>query len=64
MSILRFTLGVLIPLLLAHSAQAHLFAPSLLKIVETTPHHYNVVWKTSVNRTSDAPLAPVWPDSL
>ena len=63
MSLLRFTLGVLLPLLLAHSAQAHLFAPSLLKIVETKPHHYNVVWKTSVNRTSDVPLDPVWPES-
>lgn len=59
---LRFALGLVIPLLPAHTAQAHLFAPSLLKIVETQPLQYNVVWKTSAKSTSDVPLQPIWPD--
>ena len=59
---LRFALGLVIPLLLAQSAQAHLFAPSLLKIVETQAHQYHVVWKTPAKRSSNVPLQPIWPD--
>jgi hypothetical protein len=60
--LLRLTLGMLMPLLLAHPAQGHLFAPSLLKIVETQLHHYNVVWKTPAKRSSGIPLQPTFPD--
>jgi len=59
---LRFNLGLVMSMLLAHTAQAHLFAPSLLKIVETQPHQYHVVWKTPAKRASDTPLQPVFPD--
>jgi len=40
-------LALLVALLSPNQAQAHRFAPSLLKIVESTQHNYNVVWKTS-----------------
>jgi hypothetical protein len=53
---------LLVPLLV-NNAHAHLFAPSLLKIVETTPHNYNVVWKTPSKTTSNTPLLPTWPNS-
>jgi hypothetical protein len=56
-------LALLFALLLVNSAQAHLFAPSLLKIVETTQQNYNVVWKTPSKTTSNTPLQPTWPDS-
>jgi len=59
---LRFVLALVMPLLLASTAQAHLFAPSLLKIVETQPHQYNVVWKTPAKSSSDIPLQPIFPD--
>jgi hypothetical protein len=48
-------------LVLPSAAQAHRFAPSLLKIVETTQHAYNVVWKTPTEATSSVPLRPIWP---
>ncbi len=41
-------------------AQAHRFAPSLLKVTETAPNQYTVVWKTPVQGTSSTP-APWWP---
>ena len=56
-------LGLLLAPLLVNNAQAHLFAPSLFKIIETTPHNYNVVWKTPSKTTSNTPLLPTWPDS-
>ena len=56
-------LPLLWALLLANSAQAHLFAPSLLKLVETTQQDYIVVWKTPTQTTSNIPLRPTWPDS-
>jgi hypothetical protein len=46
---------------LPDQANAHRFAPSLLKIVETSEHHYNVVWKTPAEATSNVPLRPIWP---
>ena len=58
---LRIIVGLLM-MLLAYTAQAHLFAPSLLKVVETQPYLYNVVWKTPAKSTSTIPLQPVWPD--
>jgi len=54
---------LLLALLLTNRAQAHLFAPSLLKIVETTQHDYNVVWKTPTKTTSNTRLQPTWPES-
>ncbi len=55
--------GLLLGLVLAQGAQAHRFAPSLLKVTEIAPHQYNVVWKTPVQGTSSIPLRPEWPDS-
>ncbi|MEH6589565.1 MAG: HupE/UreJ family protein [Halioglobus sp.] len=52
---------LLIPIFLVSSAQAHRFAPSLLKLVETTEQHYNVVWKTPTKGASNIPLRPQWP---
>jgi hypothetical protein len=49
-------------LLLSHTAQAHLFAPSLLKLSEFSPQSYNVVWKTPVKTASNIPLRPIWPE--
>ena len=56
-------LVLLISLLLPNQAQAHRFAPSLLEIVESTQHNYNVVWKTPTEATSNIPLRPTWPVS-
>jgi len=55
--------GLLLAALTVNHAQAHLFAPSLLKFVETTHHDYKVLWKTPVKTASDTPLKPTWPDS-
>ena len=61
MSIWRTLSAVLVVLFLTQPAQAHRFAPSLLKVVETSEQHYNVVWKTPAQGTSNIPLLPVWP---
>ena len=45
------------------AAHAHRFAPSLLKVTETAPEQYNVVWKTPAQGTSNIPLTPLWPES-
>jgi hydrogenase/urease accessory protein HupE len=42
-------------------AQAHRFAPSLLKVTEVSPNSFNMVWKTPAQATSDIPLRPTWP---
>jgi hypothetical protein len=55
--------GLVLGLCLAQGAQAHRFAPSLLKVTEIAAHQYNVVWKTPVQGTSNVPLQPVWPRS-
>ena len=54
----------LVPLLLlsAGDAQAHRFAPSLLKFFEIGEGRYQVIWKTPAQRTSRVPLLPVFPD--
>jgi len=59
---LGLLLSMLLQLVLISTAQAHLFAPSLLKVVETKQHHYNVVWKTPSKSSSTTPLLPTWPD--
>jgi hypothetical protein len=56
-------MGLALALLLTPTAQAHRYAPSLLKLVETTQHDYNVVWKTPTQAASNTPLRPTWPDS-
>ena len=56
-------LVIFVTLLLPNQAQAHRFAPSLFKIVETTQDNYNVVWKTPTEATSNIPLRPTWPVS-
>ncbi len=53
----------LLPLLLSVPAQAHRFAPSLLRLVEVGDQVYNVVWKTPAQATSAKPLQPVLPDN-
>ncbi|MEH6552361.1 MAG: HupE/UreJ family protein [Pseudomonadales bacterium] len=61
--IATISLGLLLAPLTVNNAQAHLFAPSLLKMIETTQHNYNVVWKTPNKTASNTPLQPTWPDS-
>jgi len=63
MRILRL-LSVLLALLwLAHPAQAHRFAPSLLKVTEIDATQYNLVWKTPIQATSNVAMRPQWPQS-
>ncbi len=50
-------------LILASAAQAHRFAPSLLKVAEIADQQYAVVWKTPAQGTSSTPLRPLWPDT-
>lgn len=57
----RVPLFALLILLLAPGAQAHRFAPSLLKVSEIGPAQYHVVWKTPAQATSSVPITPVWP---
>jgi hypothetical protein len=56
-------LSLLLSLLLGAPAQAHRFAPSLLKLFEVGENTYNVVWKTPAQTTSAVPLRPVLPDT-
>ena len=60
---LPVTVALLMLLLLFDNADAHLFAPSLLKVVETKQHYYNVVWKTPAKASSNVSLRPILPDS-
>ncbi len=57
-------LAALFPLLLlvAGESQAHRFAPSLLKVVETGSGQYTAVWKKPAQATSVTPLVPSWPE--
>jgi hypothetical protein len=57
----RIALWLLLPLLLSVPAQAHRFAPSLLRLVELGEQQYNVVWKTPAQTTSAVALQPVLP---
>ena len=63
MKSLRLVAGIALSLMLAHTAQAHRFAPSLLKVTEIADQQYSVVWKTPAQGTSSIPLSPSWPDS-
>ena len=63
MTSLRLCCYLLLPLLMSVPAQAHRFAPSLLRLVEVGEQEYNVVWKTPAQATSAVPLQPVLPDN-
>ncbi len=54
---------LLLALLTSAAAQAHRFAPSLLKVNEIGPGQYHLVWKTPAQATSEIPLRPTWPAS-
>jgi hypothetical protein len=60
---LRHVLTLLLGFALVSSALAHRFAPSLLKVNETAPLEYNMVWKTPAQGVSNVPLRPIWPES-
>ncbi len=45
------------------SAEAHRFAPSLLRINETAPEQYRVLWKTPQKAASSTPLQPLLPEN-
>lgn len=47
---------------LALPAQAHRFAPSLLRVTGIGDNQYNVVWKTPAQATSPVPMLPQWPE--
>ena len=59
----RWLLCVMLGCLLAPSALAHRFAPSLLKLTEIAPQHYQLLWKTPAQGVSNVPLAPRWPEA-
>jgi hypothetical protein len=60
---ISFSLILLLVLLIPKEVEAHRFAPSLLKFVQTSEYNYNVVWKTPTEATSNIPLRPTWPVS-
>ncbi len=63
MSFVRTVLVLLLGLGLSLSAQAHRFAPSLLKVNEIAAGQYHLVWKTPAQATSGILMRPVWPES-
>ena len=63
MKSLRLLLTLAMTLLVTQFAQAHRFAPSLLKVSEIGPNQYHMVWKTPAQGTSNVPLRPEWPPS-
>ena len=63
MKSLRIFLLAVLGLCAIQAVQAHRFAPSLLKISETAPQQYHLVWKTPAQGVSNVPLKPVWPES-
>ncbi len=63
MKTLRLLAAIVLGLVLAQAAQAHRFAPSLLKVTEIADQQYSVVWKTPAQGTSAIPLRPLWPES-
>ena len=42
-------------------AEAHRFAPSLLRLFEVADNEYQVIWKTPAQRVSEVPLLPHFP---
>ncbi len=62
MKAMRILLCLTAGLLISQLAQAHRFAPSLLKVNEIGPQQYHMVWKTPAQGTSSIPLTPSWPE--
>ncbi|MDB9963325.1 HupE/UreJ family protein [Pseudomonadales bacterium] len=60
-SLIRFALGLLMLLLHTNMAEAHRFAPSLLKLTQTAEATYNAVWKTPTEGLSAIAMQPSWP---
>ena len=50
-------------LVMAQAAQAHRFAPSLLKVTQIGAGQYAMVWKTPAKAASNIPMRPLWPES-
>ena len=63
MNSLRLLIAAVLVLTVVQVAQAHRFAPSLLKVNEIADQQYNMVWKTPAQGTSNVPLRPLWPES-
>lgn len=63
MSALRLGCCLLLCLVFSAGAQAHRFAPSLLKVSEIGEQQYHLVWKTPAQATSSIVLRPTWPES-
>jgi hypothetical protein len=63
MTLLRALAGLVLGLVLAQTAHAHRFAPSLLKVTEIADQQYAMVWKTPAQGTSNIPLRPLWPEA-
>ena len=60
---LRILLMLVLGVGLVQTANAHRFAPSLLKVNEIAEQQYNMVWKTPAQGVSNIPLRPLWPES-
>ncbi len=56
----RLLLAILL-LMPALQADAHRFAPSLLRLFEVADNEYQVIWKTPAQRVSEVPLLPGFP---
>jgi hypothetical protein len=61
--IVRLLVSLMLLVAGSQVAHAHRFAPSLLKVSEIGDAHFNVVWKTPAQATSNIPLRPTWPES-
>ena len=63
MKVAHSFLLLLLGILLSLGAQAHRFAPSLLKVTEIAEQQYHVVWTTPVEATSNISLLPLLPEA-
>lgn len=59
---MKSVLTICLTMLLASTAHAHRFAPSSLQIYEGENAHYEVLWKTPLQTTSNIPLRPALPE--
>lgn len=53
---------LVLPAVWIEPAEAHRFAPSLLRLFETEQGEFNVIWKTPAKRSSSVALRPVFPE--
>lgn len=63
MKSVRILLALIVGICVVQTVHAHRFAPSLLKVNETAPLQYNMVWKTPAQGVSNTALEPTWPES-